>query len=81
MQARRSEWDYARQMLAVRALSGVQGTDVAAVDDLFSESYLVERPLLGAVKAGDSAVLLIDEIDRADDEFEAFLLELLSDFR
>ncbi len=75
------EWDYARQMLAVRALSGVQGTDVAAVDDLFSESYLVERPLLSAVKAGDSAVLLIDEIDRADDEFEAFLLELLSDFQ
>ena len=55
--------------------------DVAAVDDLFSESYLVERPLLSAVKAGDSAVLLIDEIDRADDEFEAFLLELLSDFQ
>lgn len=75
------EWDYARQMLAVRALSGVQGTDVAAVDDLFSESYLVERPLLSAVKAGDRAVLLIDEVDRADDEFEAFLLELLSDFQ
>jgi MoxR-like ATPase len=68
-------------MLAVRALSGVQGTDVAAVDDLFSESYLVERPLLSAVKAGDRAVLLIDEVDRADDEFEAFLLELLSDFQ
>ena len=75
------EWDYARQMLAVRALSGVQGTDVAAVDDLFSESYLVERPLLSAVKAGDRSVLLIDEVDRADDEFEAFLLELLSDFQ
>jgi MoxR-like ATPase len=75
------EWDYARQMLAVRALSGVQGTDVAAVDDLFSESYLVDRPLLSAVKAGDRAVLLIDEVDRADDEFEAFLLELLSDFQ
>ena len=75
------EWDYARQMLAVRALSGIQGTDVAAVDDLFSESYLVERPLLSAVKAGDRAVLLIDEVDRADDEFEAFLLELLSDFQ
>jgi MoxR-like ATPase len=75
------EWDYARQMLAVRALSGVQGTDVGAVDDLFGESYLVERPLLSAVKAGERAVLLIDEVDRADDEFEAFLLELLSDFQ
>jgi MoxR-like ATPase len=51
------------------------------IDDLFSARFLVERPLLKAIRAGDSAVLLIDEIDRADDEFEAFLLEVLSDFQ
>jgi MoxR-like ATPase len=51
------------------------------VDKLFGPKYLLERPLLAAVRAGDRAVLLIDEIDRADDEFEAFLLELLSDFQ
>ncbi|MBX6391512.1 MAG: MoxR family ATPase, partial [Frankia sp.] len=53
----------------------------AAVDALFGPKFLIERPLLAAVRAGDTAVLLIDEIDRADDEFEAFLLELLSDFQ
>jgi MoxR-like ATPase len=52
-----------------------------AVDQLFGPKFLVERPLLDAVRAGDQAVLLVDEIDRADDEFEAFLLELLSDFQ
>jgi MoxR-like ATPase len=55
--------------------------DEAAVDKLFGPRYLIERPLLDAVRAGDQAVLLIDEIDRADDEFEAFLLEVLSDFQ
>ena len=55
--------------------------DDAAVDQLFGPEFLLERPLLDAVRAGDRAVLLIDEIDRADDEFEAFLLELLSDFQ
>lgn len=77
------EWDYARQMLQIRAMSAVQ-TDFdedAAVDALFGPKYLVERPLLQAIKAGNRAVLLIDEVDRADDEFEAFLLELLSDFQ
>jgi len=75
------EWDYARQMLHIRALSEHQVADEHAVDKLFGPKYLLERPLLEAVRAGDRAVLLIDEIDRADDEFEAFLLELLSDFQ
>jgi MoxR-like ATPase len=75
------EWDYARQMLQIRALSERQVTDDTAVDKLFGPKFLVERPLLEAVRAGDQAVLLIDEVDRADDEFEAFLLELLSDFQ
>ncbi len=75
------EWDYARQMLYIRALSDRQLADSAAVDALFGPKFLLERPLLEAVRAGDQAVLLIDEIDRADDEFEAFLLELLSDFQ
>ena len=75
------EWDYARQMLQIRALSEQQFADEEKVDQLFGPKFLLERPLLAAVRAGDSAVLLIDEIDRADDEFEAFLLELLSDFQ
>jgi len=75
------EWDYARQMLAIRTLSERQVADEQAVDKLFGPRYLLERPLLAAVRAGDQAVLLIDEIDRADDEFEAFLLEVLSDFQ
>jgi MoxR-like ATPase len=75
------EWDYARQMLQIRALSEHQATDEQAVDKLFGPKYLLERPLLEAVRAGDRAVLLIDEVDRADDEFEAFLLEVLSDFQ
>jgi MoxR-like ATPase len=75
------EWDYARQMLQIRALSEHQLTDDQSVDALFGPKFLVERPLLEAVRAGDQAVLLVDEVDRADDEFEAFLLELLSDFQ
>ncbi len=75
------EWDYARQMLQIRALSERQAAQEQSVDQLFGPKYLLERPLLAAVRAGDTAVLLIDEIDRADDEFEAFLLELLSDFQ
>src|ERR1700728_1632148 len=75
------EWDYARQMLHIRALSDRQVADPDAVDKLFGPKFLLERPLLEAVRAGDRAVLLIDEIDRADDEFEAFLLEVLSDFQ
>jgi MoxR-like ATPase len=75
------EWDYARQMLHIRALSEHQLADSDAVDKLFGPKFLLERPLLDAVRAGDQAVLLIDEVDRADDEFEAFLLEVLSDFQ
>jgi MoxR-like ATPase len=75
------EWDYARQLLQIRALSEHQLTDEGSVDALFGPSFLVERPLLDAVRAGDRAVLLVDEVDRADDEFEAFLLELLSEFQ
>jgi len=70
------EWDYARQLIAVRAAQA--GTLTAT--DLFAPEFLSERPLLAALRAGDGAVLLIDELDRADDEFEAFLLEVLSDF-
>jgi MoxR-like ATPase len=72
------EWDYARQLLHIRALAEPGSADVA---ELFGPEFLLERPLLSAVRAGDSCVLLIDEIDRADDEFEAFLLEVLSDFQ
>lgn len=75
------EWDYARQLLHIRALSERDAADEASVDRLFGPRFLLERPLLAAIKAGSQAVLLIDEVDRADDEFEAFLLELLSDFQ
>ena len=73
------EWDYARQMLHIRSLS--QADAAASDDDLFGTRFLLECPLLQAVRSGDRCVLLIDEIDRADDEFEAFLLELLGDFQ
>jgi MoxR-like ATPase len=75
------EWDYARQLLHIRALSERGLADDGAVDRLFGPRFLLERPLLQAVRSGDRAVLLIDEVDRADDEFEAFLLEILSDFQ
>ncbi len=75
------EWDYTRQLLYVRALSEREASGKEAVNDLFGPEFLVERPLLKATRAGQGAVLLVDEIDRADDEFEAFLLEVLSDFQ
>lgn len=75
------EWDYARQMLQIRALSEAQLTDPTSVSTLFGPEFLLERPLLRAVHSGDRALLIVDEVDRADDEFEAFLLELLSDFQ
>jgi MoxR-like ATPase len=73
------EWDYSRQLLHIRAAE-TRGEDVE--DELFSERFLVRRPLLQAIAhaSGPPPVLLIDEIDRADDEFEAFLLEILSDY-
>src|ERR671925_2360839 len=72
------EWNYARQLLAVRAMDAADAE--RHVDDLFGPEFLVERPLLAAIRAGGGAVLLVDELDRADDEFEAFLLEILSEF-
>jgi len=72
------EWNYSRQLIAVRAMDAAEAdTDV---QDLFGPEFLVERPLLSAIRRGDRAVLLVDELDRADDEFEAFLLEILSEF-
>jgi MoxR-like ATPase len=76
------EWDYPKQMLAIRLIEA-SDRDVGA-DDIMSRDYLVARPLLQAVEAsahGKRPVLLIDELDRADEEFEAYLLELLSDFQ
>jgi len=72
------EWDYARQLLYARALQAGEVRDHVA--ELYGPEFLIERPLLHALRAGSGAVLLIDEVDRADDEFEAFLLEVLSDF-
>jgi MoxR-like ATPase len=72
------EWDYARQLLYARALQ--EGEIGERVSELYGPEFLLERPLLHALRAGPSAVLLVDELDRADDEFEAFLLEVLSDF-
>jgi MoxR-like ATPase len=73
------EWNYQRQLLAIKAR---EGADADVVEDLiFSEKYLLERPLLAAIRQPKPPVLLIDEVDRADEEFEAFLLELLSDFQ
>jgi MoxR-like ATPase len=75
------EWDYSRQLLHLRAAE-TRGNVDDAEDDLYSERFLVRRPLLRAIAHGDGPVpvLLIDEVDRADDEFEAFLLEVLSDY-
>ncbi len=72
------EWNYARQLIAVRAMDAADAERHVA--DLFGPEFLVERPLLQAIRSGAGAVLLIDELDRADDEFEAFLLEILSEF-
>ncbi len=75
------EWDYSRQLLYLRAISDATANDDSGLDEIFGPRFLVERPLLKAIRAADTAVLLIDEIDRADGEFEAFLLEVLSDFQ
>ena len=72
------EWNYSRQLIAVRAMDAADAE--THVQDLFGPDFLVERPLLAAIRAGSGAVLLVDELDRADDEFEAFLLEVLSEF-
>jgi len=78
------EWNFARQMVAIRAAEAAGPRDRAALEaDLFGEQFLIERPLLTAMRPqpGGPPVLLIDEIDRADAPFEAFLLEALSDFQ
>ena len=78
------EWDYARQMLAIRLIEARHDGSHAEVGDIMSREYLVARPLLQAIERGAQgkrSVLLIDELDRADEEFEAYLLELLSDFQ
>jgi MoxR-like ATPase len=72
------EWDYSRQLLYSRAIQ--EGELRERVSELYGIDFLVERPLLRAVRSGGNAVLLIDELDRSDDEFEAFLLEVLSDY-
>ncbi|MFI6735369.1 AAA family ATPase [Nonomuraea sp. NPDC050451] len=71
------EWDYPKQLLSLRAAE-VEGRGVG---DLYREEFLLQRPLLRSLRAASGAVLLIDEIDRADSEFEAFLLEFLGDFQ
>lgn len=74
------EWNYQRQLLAIRA-AGEDEVASAVEERLFSEKYLLRRPLLEAISQDEPPVLLIDEIDRADEEFEAYLLEILSDFQ
>ena len=73
------EWNYAKQLLKIKALDAC-GT-AGHVENVFSEEFLIPRPLLMAVRGEEKVVLLIDEVDRADEEFEAFLLEILSDFQ
>jgi MoxR-like ATPase len=76
------EWDYPRQMLEIRLIEARGEAKQAATKDIFSEQFLIRRPLLRALEnsRAEPPVLLIDEIDRADEEFEAYLLEVLSDF-
>jgi MoxR-like ATPase len=78
------EWNYARQLLEIRLMEAAGGVDrQKATRELFSEQFLIKRPLLQALTNGSERppVLLIDELDRADEEFEGFLLELLADFQ
>ena len=77
------EWNYPRQMLEIRLLEARGAADKATAHDIFGPEFLIKRPLLQALESTDGVapVLLIDEIDRADEEFEAYLLEILSDFQ
>ncbi len=75
------EWNYSRQLLEIRLAEAGQGDRAALRDNLFSEAFLLERPLLQAIRSPEPCVLLIDEIDRADEAFEAFLLEMLSEYQ
>lgn len=73
------EWNYAKQLLHIQADRNKPWDELSA--DVFSQEYLMERPLLRSIRSAQRAVLLVDELDRVDEEFEAFLLELLSDFQ
>lgn len=73
------EWNYQKQLLRVQAAGKTSASDIES--QIFSEDYLLKRPLLDAITQAESPVLLIDEIDRADEEFEAYLLEVLSDYQ
>ena len=76
------EWNYSRQLLHIRLLEASGGVDRKdAEQELFSEEFLIKRPLLQALEGAGPTVLLIDELDRADEEFEGYLLEMLSDFQ
>jgi MoxR-like ATPase len=75
------EWNYQRQLLSIRAAAEDGETGRKVEQRIFSEEFLLERPLLKAIRQETPPVLLIDEIDRADEEFEAYLLEILSDFQ
>ncbi len=75
------EWNYQRQILAIRVLEGENASTGSKESHIFSEEFLLKRPLLEAITQDTPPVLLIDEIDRADEEFEAFLLEVLSDYQ
>ncbi|MGQ0579305.1 MAG: AAA family ATPase [Betaproteobacteria bacterium] len=75
------EWNYQRQLLAIKLLEHDERPAAVKEQDIFSERYLLKRPLLEAISCAEPPVLLIDEVDRADQAFEAYLLELLSDFQ
>lgn len=75
------EWNYQRQLLAIKLLERDERPAAVKEQDIFSERYLLKRPLLEAISCAEPPVLLIDEVDRADEAFEAYLLELLSDFQ
>jgi MoxR-like ATPase len=75
------EWNYQRQLLAIKLLEHDERPTAVKEQDIFSERYLLKRPLLEAISCEEAPVLLIDEVDRADEAFEAYLLELLSDFQ
>jgi MoxR-like ATPase len=75
------EWNYQKQLLAIKISESSSKSDKEKEEMIFGEEYLLKRPLLKAISNNKRMILLIDEIDRADEEFEAFLLELLSDFQ
>jgi MoxR-like ATPase len=75
------EWNYQRQLLAIKLFEQDERSVAQKEQDIFSERYLLKRPLLEAISCAEPPVLLIDEVDRADEAFEAYLLELLSDFQ